>query len=316
MFENIAVGLCTKNEEDSIRQTIRSIRDQKRPPQFVFVCDDSEDSTPKIIREELKESNILFDIFQQQRYSGHGGARRELYEHVKDVDPDIFCMIDANIKVDPTWLEKILDFWEDHPEYDALTSPHCSKNVHHECNSPHDPFYYRHAAIALDTSLIEKIDGWDADFNRGEDWDFALRMYRSGARVFTSSRWCSNYVNSDPILLSKERIAGNPTSIPYLSKYGTWYAKFHPLQIIKDAGSLGFYIHLSLLPIVLSLLPQYSLVTITSLLIYLTLYLFSSMYSESVYNMKSLIRAIFRVWYTTPAVLRSINKVLQGSYRD
>lgn len=315
MYDKVVVGLCTKDEEESIRQTIHSIHSQKRSPEHVIVCDDSEDNTTSIIRDELKSSDTSFEIFQQTQYSGHGGARKELYERVKEVGADIFCVIDANIEIDPNWLKNILEFWEKHPKYDVLTGPHCSRTVHYECTSPHDPLYYRHATMALDTSLVDRIDGWDADFNRGEDWDFALRMYRSGAKVFTSSRWCSTYVNSDPIGLSKERIARNPTSIPYLSKYGAWYAKFHPLQLIKDGGSIGFYGLLSFLPITAIFLPQYLLLTVLSLLTYLIVYVLSSVYAESEFCVKSVLRALFRVWYTAPAVLKSVNKILQGSYR-
>lgn len=316
MVGTVVFGMCTKNEEAVVRETMRAIRTQTHPPDYIYICDASDDATPDVVRDELAKSDIPFEVFEQERYDGHGGARQELYERAREVDPDVLCMLDANNTVDEDWLANIVDFWEGHPEYDALTGPDCSEEVHHECGSPHDPLYYRHAAIALDTDLIEAVGGWDPDFGRGEDWDFALRMHRADADVFTSSRWCSRYLTSDPSGLARKRIAGNPTSVPYLSKYGRWYATFHPAQLLKDAGSVLFYLLVGVAAVTAALAPQYGALLAGLAALYAVGYVFGSvLYTEEVES-SGFKRALYLLLYTAPAVLRSTRDVLRGRYQN
>lgn len=307
--------MCTKDEEDSIRKSMESIRSQTRDPDYVFICDASNDTTPDIIRDELEKSDIPFEVFRQEQYSGHGGARQELYERIQKVNPDIFCMLDAANAVNSDWINNIENFWEDNPKYDALTGPSCEQDVNRECTTPHDPLYYRHAAIALDVSLLDTIGGWDPGFDRGEDWDFALQMFRAGADVFTSSRWCSKYLNSEPSNIYRKRIAGNPTSVPYLYKYGTWYAKFHPVQIIKDIGSVFFYIITTILALVLAFAPQYTTSVVSIFTIYSVGFILGSVFYEDKYQLHNFKRALFLLLYTAPAAARSTKKVIQGKYQ-
>jgi len=314
MVGTVVFGMCTKEEEDVIRETVRAIRSQTRPPDYVYVCDASDDGTPAIVREVLEDGDVPFEIFEQSRYSGHGGARQELYERTREVDPDVLCMLDANVTVDERWLERLLSFWEANPEYDALTGPDCSRSVDRECRSPHDPLYYRHAAIAIRTDAIETVGGWDPDFGRGEDWDFGIRMYRAGLRVYSSSRWCTQYVATDPAGLDRRRIARNPTSVPYLRKYGPWYAAFHPTQLLKDAGSVCFYLLLAVAALTAVISPPYAVAAAGFTAIFALGYIAGFFLYTDAFGLSEFKRPFYLLAYTAPAVVRSTKDVLDGRY--
>jgi glycosyltransferase involved in cell wall biosynthesis len=316
MTETVVFGMCTKDEMGAIRETMRAIRMQTRTPDYIYICDDSDDTTVEIIRDELKQSNIPFKVFEQEHYDGHGGARQELYEHVQRMNPNIFCLLDANNTVDDRWLENLLGFWDDHPEYDVLTGPNCSEDVHREVLSPHDPLYYRHANISLDMDFLDAIGGWDPNFGRGEDWDLALRMYRADAKVFTSSRWCSCYLNSEPSGIARKRIARNPTSVPFLTKYGCWYAIFHPSQLLKDIGSVLFYLLVGAVVVAVTLAPQYGLLLGGLTVFYTICYILGGVLYTKETDFKGIIRAMYRLYYTAPAIFRKTREVLHGRYRN
>ncbi|GAA0297117.1 glycosyltransferase [Halarchaeum salinum] len=315
MVDTVVFGMCTRNEEDVVRKTIRAVRNQTHPPDHVYVCDDSDDSTPDIVRDELEGSGIPFEVFHQERYDGHGGARQELYERARSVDPDVICMLDANNTIGDDWLESILRFRAENPEYDVLTGPECDTGIHREAPSPHDPLYYRHAAIAFDADLLETVGGWDPDFGRGEDWDLALRMYRAGSKVFTSTQWCSRYVAPDPPDLTRKRIARNPTSVPYLAKYGAWYLTFHPAQVLKDLWSVCFY---ALFLLGLAAIPVgvgFGLLA-TAVVVGCGFVLAQRRYEgDSDQPANRLERPLYMLLFTAPAVARSCRNVADGRYR-
>lgn len=316
MTGTVVFAMCTKDEMGAISETIRAIRMQTRTPDYIYICDDSDDATPEIVRDELKKSNIPFEIFEQERYDGHGGARQELYEHVQKVNPDILCLLDADNTVGEDWLENLLDFWDEHSEYDVLTGPNCSEDVHREVLSPHDPLYYRHANIALNMDFLNKLDGWDPDFGRGEDWDLGLRMYRADAKVFTSSQWCSRYLNSEPSGIDRKRVARNPTSVPFLSKYGLWYAMFHPSQLVKDIGSILFYLLIVSVVVALAFTPQYGISLVGLTVFYAVSYIIGGVLYTKEIGLNGAKRAMYRLYYTTPAILGGARDVLHGKYRN
>lgn len=313
----VVFGMCTKDEEATIRRTIESITNQSQPPDYVVICDDSEDSTPDIIRDTLESTDISFDLIPQRKYAGHGGARQELFENVsRRVDPDILCLLDAGHTVGRDWLKRILDFWTRNPSYDAVTGPNCGEELAYEVESPDDPLYYRHANISFRFEILREVGGWDPSFNRGEDWDLAIRLYAADATVYTSSEWCSNSIERVSPELQKSRIAHNPTSVPYIWKYGPQYVLFHPLQFGKDAASVLFYL--------LCVSGVFAALAVPILGICLLLFGLTVgavfvvthrlVATQSSKEQNSVTRSLNLLLWTAPAVLRSVRDVVSGQY--
>lgn len=315
--DTVVFGMCTRNEADTIRETMQSIRDQTTPPDVVVVCDDSDDGTTAIVESVFTDSTVPVDVFQQEHYEGHGGARQELFERAATYEPDLLCLLDAEHAIGPDWFAEVLAFRAANPEYDLLTGPGCPREVHRPCESPHDPLYYRHATMAVEFATLERVGGWDPDFGRGEDWDLALRLYRADVRAFTSTRWCSRFIGSVDFTTRRARIAGNPTSVPYLAKYGPWYARFHPAQVLKDAASVLFYFLLVVAVFSLPLGPLAPSVPLfaagfVAVGYALAYNVYHSGGSQPVGG--SVEQPLFYLLYTAPAVVRSFRQVAAGRY--
>lgn len=315
--EAVVFGLCTRNEADTIRESMRSIRDQSIPPDLVLVCDDSDDGTADIVESVFAASQVPCEVFQQERYGGHGGARQELFERAVDHDPDLLCLLDAEHAIGPDWLSAVLTFRGANPEYGVLTGPGCWQGVHRPCESPHDPLYFRHATMAIEFDFLERVGGWDPDFDRGEDWDLAIRLYRAGARTFTSTQWCSRFIGSVDFTTRRARIAGNPTSVPYLSKYGLWYVLFHPSQVFKDAISVLFYLLLVAAALSRSFGPLPPGVPLLAAgLVAIGYTLSYNLFRASVARPLggNLEKPFLHLLYTAPAVVRSLRQIAAGRY--
>lgn len=216
---NITLGLCTRDNEDTIEETLTSILKQKRLPDEIIICDKSRDKTLKIIE------SLLFGVLPlkiiNQKGDGVGDAYQQIYLNL--CNTDVFVTLQTNLRVEEDWLKKIEMGFEDNPWADIISS------------SPKAYFTGRNMAIRIET--LRRVDGWDNRFLRGEDWDIHIRLKRIGAKsVYVNGinhRWIKKD-DTDTIWKSLRK----PTSITFLAKYGLWYLKFRPIHVLGDLSSL------------------------------------------------------------------------------
>lgn len=252
---DITIGIPTANNEDSIKQTLNSLINQSRKPDRIIIVDDSTDSTPRIIDRIDHSVDIRIDLYKQSN-EGHGvgGARQDIYEFFYG---DILVCIDTDNKVSETWLEEHANFHKRNPEFGILsnTSPASTSRV---ISNPRTSDYFGQSNCSLKKSALEKVDGWDRAFARGEDWDMRIRLWCAGVRSYAKSdinkgrEWIGtegkgNFIEKTKLWASKKMSA--PSSAFFLKKYGAWYLKFHPTHVLGDLGSIISVLSLLTFPV-------------------------------------------------------------------
>lgn len=247
---SVTVGIPTRNNADTIEETLRVLVEQTRPPDRVVVVDASTDETPAIVEEVAAGSDVPIDCYEQSdRGRGVGAARQDIYEHF---DADLLACLDTNRRVPDDWLERRVEFHRDN-EYDVLSStplPDWDGPV----EDPRRGFFLQQANCTVTRAALDRVDGWDPWFPRGEDWDMQIRLWRSGATAYARSD-----LHGEAIVESEGNALGKamsrPSSVAFLRKYGPWYARFHPEHPAGDAASVCSLVALLAAPLLLAVSP-------------------------------------------------------------
>ena len=203
----ISVIVPAKNEADSIRVCLQSLRSQHldgEEAEIVVVDGNSTDETRKI-------AEAFADRVVTQRQKGIGGARKE---GVSASAGDILVFTDADTVHRPDWLSVIGDNLH-HQGFDVCTGPilfmertmqsellslwRKTYNVLHLFN-----FYWLIGSnMAMKREVYEKIDG-HRNISLLEDYDISVRMFREGdfrctydprQEVYTSARRLSSLLS-------------------------------------------------------------------------------------------------------------------------
>ena len=96
MKHKITIGICVKNCEDTIKETIDSIINQNFPynqMEIIFVDDGSEDKTLSIINYNIKNITIKSKIFHH-KWRGLGASRNIIINNAKS---DYIVWIDGDM---------------------------------------------------------------------------------------------------------------------------------------------------------------------------------------------------------------------------
>lgn len=255
-----ALGICTKNNEDTIEELLRRIVAQNRIPDEIVFVDSSNDRTPEIIEEFLSQYSLRFRIIEQKG-KGVGDARQEIYEYVKDKFDLIVFLDTEKYPINEDWFRNHVTF-HTRTDYDILNGRFVERD--YEPKSPFkDPNYLIQCNCSIKVNALKKAGGYDRRFKRGEDWDLAIRLYRTGAKSFVSKRVAVYGAERITTKSMIKRKLCRPSSLLYLKKYGSWYLKNYPQHLVADL--IGFANLLSLL-----MLPIERIALITYLLTLLT----------------------------------------------
>lgn len=249
----VIVCVPTYNNGESIRSTLDILCSQSRPPDRIVVCDKSEDRTPEVIRSAANETEVSIEMIRQTG-DGVAAAYDQLLDYVSG-EYDLFLTLQTNIRVPNNWLATHLKVHCDNPSIDLVTGDRIDGRDEggvgdrpKECEvTPDQSPYYVGRNFSAKPGVLGRIDGWDRNFLRGEDWDMRIRLAGTDTRVYTTQQagweWQSGV--SDPtITLSKTK--RRPTSLTFLAKYGVWYATFHPSHVIGDILSVFAVVFASL----------------------------------------------------------------------
>lgn len=232
----VVVGVATYNNVDDIEETLEMLLTQTRAPDRLIFCDKSSDGTrERISAYQSQPSTPTIEIIEQSG-DGVADAYDEILDHVAG-EYDLFVTVQTEIVIDEEWLKGHLEVHAEHPEIDMVMGDNKNNDPTDEEVEPDDRPYYVGRDFSSKAGALERIDGWDRNFLRGEDWDMRIRLAGAGTRVYAKTELGYRKDWSDPyITLSKAR--RKPTSVTFLSKYGSWYARFHPSHVISDGLSL------------------------------------------------------------------------------
>lgn len=232
----VVVGVPTYDNEDSIGPTLEMLLGQTRLPDRIVVCDKSSDATREVVRDHAEATDVAVEIIDQTG-DGVADAYDEILAHVAG-EYDLLATIQTDLAVDDDWLEGHLRIHRDHPEIDLVTGDDRANDPTDREVDPDERPYYVGRNFSAKADVLERIDGWDTNFLRGEDWDMRIRLAGAGVRVYACTDLGYTWLQEDPyITLSKA--TRRPTSVTFLAKYGAWYLRFHPSHVVADGLGLA-----------------------------------------------------------------------------
>lgn len=231
-WTTIAVGVPTKNNENSIRQTLESLLNQTRKPDRIVVVDASSDRTREIVESIAANSEVPFDILDES-HKGRGVsvARQQIYEACEE---DILACLDTELVVGSEWVKTHVEFHQSNPECDILTA---GTSFNGPVDDPTERDYFVQSNCSIKRDALAKVDGWDIWMGRGEDWDIRIRFAASGAKSHALRELQAERVVDEDPFEWVTKMLGRPSSIAFLRKYGIWYFLFHPVHVVGDAIS-------------------------------------------------------------------------------
>jgi GT2 family glycosyltransferase len=256
---HVVVAIPTYNNETTVGETLDMLFTQERPPDQVVVCDASTDGTRRVIRERaIMEPEIDIDVIDQPR-EGVADAYDAILSYVAG-KYDLFVTLQADLLVDDDWLAGHLRLHREHHKIDIVTGDHTDRSPTNREVGSHERPYYVGRNFSAKRGVLERIDGWDPNFLRGEDWDMRIRLAGAGIRSYACTAVSYRWLRQDSyITLSKAK--RRPTAVTFLAKFGPWYAWFHPSHIVSDLLSLGAVVLGAVTLLTLPVSPVFALVS-------------------------------------------------------
>lgn len=108
----VTIGLCTKNSEKTIHDTIRSVTEQDFPHELmeiVIVDGNSQDQTLQIMKQHLSTASIKPTIYSENM--GLGFARQMVVDHAKG---SYILWVDGDVLLSRSYLKQQVAFMENH----------------------------------------------------------------------------------------------------------------------------------------------------------------------------------------------------------
>jgi glycosyltransferase involved in cell wall biosynthesis len=115
MSPRITIGICARNCEAYIRETIESVEDQDFPHELmelIFVDDGSEDRTSAIINEQTHSIDTSLKIFHTE-WKGIGHARNIVIENAR---AEYVLWVDGDMVLSRGFVKESVEFMDSHPE--------------------------------------------------------------------------------------------------------------------------------------------------------------------------------------------------------
>jgi GT2 family glycosyltransferase len=266
----LSVVICTRNRPDTVGQALESVAECEYQPFDVHVMDQSTDDKTKAIVLELA-SRFAHKLKINYHHLEKAGLSRAYNLGIAASDGEVIACTDDDVVVPKDWLAQIAKAFQADPEagllYGQVLVPESLKEA--ERNGvivPNLPIkrYERlikggklfrvfgmGANYALRRSIIDRVGGFDEALGGGgplrssQDFDFAYRVYRSGAAVLlvpevkvdhygsrTSDQWPATmkaYGVGDGAFYSKHIRCGDPLAMMLFGKVlltaGARYAK-------------------------------------------------------------------------------------------
>lgn len=201
MKPKVTIGVCVRNCEDSVKETIVSIINQDFPHKLIeviFVDDGSEDRTLQVISDFISRMDMRVKIFHD-KWQGLGPARNVV---VDNACGDFIVWVDGDMTLPRDHVRKQVDFMEQNPKVGIAKARYgMLRGENIVAALENIPFIvYDCKGGSVDSKLpgtggaiyrveaIRKVGGFDNHLKGvGEDQDAAYRVRAAGWLLSRSS---------------------------------------------------------------------------------------------------------------------------------
>ncbi len=201
----VTIGLCVKNNEDTVKEVVNSIVDQDYPHEIieVIVVDGcSQDKTLSIIREELSKSDLKVRFFSENK--GLGFARQLVVDNAAG---KYIVWVDGDVILTKSYITLQVRFMEQNPSvaiaagsFGLLQSDNCVailESIGYAIESirnkgkPTSNLIGTRGSI-FRTEAVRMAGGFDTNIRGSqEDTDLAFRIYSAGWKFYiTDAIFC------------------------------------------------------------------------------------------------------------------------------
>jgi glycosyltransferase involved in cell wall biosynthesis len=208
MKPKVTIGICVRDCERTIGQTIDSVINQDFPHtlmEIIFVDDGSVDETLRIIKDYASRIDIKTKIFHQA-WKGLGAARNVV---VDNASGDYIIWVDGDMIISPDFVRKQVEFMERNPQVGIAKGQHELKPGPNLASTL-EIFSRAGGALKMlnpkiSSSLgtggciyrkvcIKQVGGFDNNLKGyGEDWDAELRVRAIGWSLRISGAYFRDY---------------------------------------------------------------------------------------------------------------------------
>ena len=210
MKPKVTIGICVKNCEKSVGETIKSVSDQDFPDEhmeIIFVDDGSQDNTLTIIEKCASSISIPSRVFHTA-WKGIGHARNVVIDYAFG---DYIVWVDGDMILARDFIRKLANFMEEHPEIAAAKGKQALESGSNLLGTLET--YGRAATRMVDyeseksftkslgtggciyrVEVLRKVGKFDENFRGyGEDFDLELRIKRAGYSFSTVNSEFKDY---------------------------------------------------------------------------------------------------------------------------
>ncbi len=202
MKPKVTIGICVRNCEDLIGESVESIMNQDFPHELmeaIFVDDGSEDKTLSIIQELVSNIGIQSKIFHTS-WKGLGHVRNIVAENAKG---EFILWVDGDMVLEKDFVGKQVEFMTQHPEVGIAKGRQAlepggnllstletyaraaGRNIDYKSKKARSKALGTGGAIYR-TKALRKAGGFDGNLKGyGEDFDLELRVRGAGYSLST-----------------------------------------------------------------------------------------------------------------------------------
>ncbi len=197
MKPNVTIGICVRNCEDFIEESVESVMNQDFPHELmeaIFVDDGSEDKTLSIIEELVSNIDIYSKVFHTS-WKGLGHARNLVAENAEG---EFILWVDGDMVLESDFVTKQIEFMKRHPEIGIAKGKQALETAGNLLGTLET--YARAAGRNIDyeskkaqlkslgtggsiyrTDALRQAGGFDENLKGyGEDFDLEIRVRKAG----------------------------------------------------------------------------------------------------------------------------------------
>jgi glycosyltransferase involved in cell wall biosynthesis len=193
----VTIGICVKNNAQTIGETIKSIIKQDFPRELmelIIVDGYSKDGTLSIIENQLQNSKIRFKVFREME--GLGNARQIV---VDNAEGEYIVWVDGDMVLSKNYVNELVKYMDQHPNVGIAKgkpslnfvsnllgtleaySRAISKIVHFSSERAKRSGVLGTSGAIYRTKVINAVGGFDKDIKGYcEDWDVELKVRDAG----------------------------------------------------------------------------------------------------------------------------------------
>ncbi len=212
---NLAVVILNWNGEALLERYLPSVMEHS-PGARVYVADNaSTDGSVAFVRKHFPEVTVI-------QNSTNGGFAKGYNDALKEIDADVYCLLNSDVEVTPGWISPVMELFRDKPdaaivqpkildllkpdhfEYagagggflDQLGYPFCRGRIfqslekdHGQYNDTTEIFWATGACMFIRKKVFDELGGFDEDyFAHQEEVDLCWRAQNKGYRVYYVGR--------------------------------------------------------------------------------------------------------------------------------